>query len=680
MQRSESSLRKRGDVAQVSFDKSCQLAMLEPCLRSSGDTIRISSRKEPEMRATSPDFPDFLRPVGGRSAKAERKSGGEVRRQHHRDVASIYLDKSPRLAMLEPCPEWQGALSAESHTTLLNAATAARAGVAKTGQPGCAGGKTVRLSSDCASTPGRAGPWVMMDSCDVRNAFVVESCAQRRRDDRGKLGGSVAGRRRMGNILESRVPSLSRLLSVGALLLVVTDARAQLWSNPTLVAREEFLGGPAQLVCALGDTLWVMDGAWDSVSSAFQVRAYSCTGDSWCGPVTLWTDSAGDFWCTGCASGDSRGRIWVSWSTVLPGQWPPYYWNGAVRFAFRDTSGWHSPDSACYGMTSCPGGMNFAGDRRGNWYMGYSLGYGGGTTGGMGAHYQRWLGSRWDSVIPGLGGGMRTSCGPPLLSMDPDSGLWAAMSYTHGDSHELRVYRVFARTASVRHRLSFSIDYAIATDSSGGVWIIHRQIEDARLRWIRIEHEQIVDSGLVYEPVASNVVAAVDPQGVIWTAWRHGSAVWASYNRGLGWTEPEVVTDSQTALDGLAFDGEGLPSVIFERSVGQMSDIFVTRRLSHVQAAEQRPTHQPSSPLRLLSHSPCNYGVLVEFEVGSAAQVRLRISDISGRTVAALARENLKPGVYRREWQASPDIPNGIYFLSLDVGSYNEIRKLVVVR
>jgi hypothetical protein len=64
------------------------------------------------------------------------------------------------------------------------------------------------------------------------------------------------------------------LLLLTVFALTPKTARAQLWSNPTLVAREVDIGGPAQLVYAPGDTFWLISSAGDTLSGAEQMIAY----------------------------------------------------------------------------------------------------------------------------------------------------------------------------------------------------------------------------------------------------------------------------------------------------------------------------------------------------------------------------------------------------------------------
>jgi hypothetical protein len=475
------------------------------------------------------------------------------------------------------------------------------------------------------------------------------------------------------------------LLLMTIFALTPKTARAQLWSNPTLVAQVSELGGPAQLLRVAGDTLRLVAGARDTLFGVARMTEYWNAGDSWCGPDVFWSDSVGDFWVSGRAALDPQRRIWATWSSVIPSQWPPYYSDGAVWFALRDNLGWQPADRADQGLTEAPFGMSFTGDRGGDWYLGWGYSDGGGTQFGSGARYQLWQDSLWGSRIR-LRSGFQESYGRPSLSPDPDSGAWAVISHGNYGTDELLVYRLIGGADSLRFSISapsYVVSDGIATDSAGRIWVIYvvgDYVHGGELHWVGIEREQIVDSGLVSTQAVGTVLAAVDPQGVVWAVWRHDSAVWTSYNRGRGWTEPEVVADSSSLLDCIAFDGEGLPQVVFERMTGQQSQICITRRLSHVGAAERRPTKQPGPSVRLLSSNPCAGEARVEFLVGGETRVDLRVRDITGRTVAVLADGILRPGVYCRDWRVAPSVPNGVYFLNFAAGPHNTVQKLVLTR
>ncbi|MBE2218720.1 MAG: T9SS type A sorting domain-containing protein, partial [Ignavibacteria bacterium] len=50
-----------------------------------------------------------------------------------------------------------------------------------------------------------------------------------------------------------------------------------------------------------------------------------------------------------------------------------------------------------------------------------------------------------------------------------------------------------------------------------------------------------------------------------------------------------------------------------------------------------------------------------------------------GKEIAVLVNENLKPGIYEIEWDAS-NIPSGVYFYSLITNEFTQTKKMVVLK
>ena len=75
--------------------------------------------------------------------------------------------------------------------------------------------------------------------------------------------------------------------------------------------------------------------------------------------------------------------------------------------------------------------------------------------------------------------------------------------------------------------------------------------------------------------------------------------------------------------------------------------------------------------------NPFNPSTTVQFTVGAADRVRLRVFDLLGRTVAVLADRRMEPGSYSVEWNADA-APSGVYFCRLDAGSYVAVKKLLL--
>jgi len=97
----------------------------------------------------------------------------------------------------------------------------------------------------------------------------------------------------------------------------------------------------------------------------------------------------------------------------------------------------------------------------------------------------------------------------------------------------------------------------------------------------------------------------------------------------------------------------------------------------------------PVSQTKLLGAFPNPFArtVRLTFQIGNQGQsttgqslISLCVRDVSGRTVATLADEVMKPGIYHRDWEVAPTVPNGIYFLSFRTGDCHRIMKLLKVK
>ncbi len=84
----------------------------------------------------------------------------------------------------------------------------------------------------------------------------------------------------------------------------------------------------------------------------------------------------------------------------------------------------------------------------------------------------------------------------------------------------------------------------------------------------------------------------------------------------------------------------------------------------------------PFNPITKLKFSiPLLRGVAGEAGRG----VLLKVYDVLGKEIAVLVNQNLKPGIYEIEWDAS-NIPSGVYFYSLITSEFTQTKKMVVLK
>ncbi len=77
--------------------------------------------------------------------------------------------------------------------------------------------------------------------------------------------------------------------------------------------------------------------------------------------------------------------------------------------------------------------------------------------------------------------------------------------------------------------------------------------------------------------------------------------------------------------------------------------------------------------------NPFNPETIFRFDIKQSGLVKLRVIDAAGREISTLVNSHLKAGEYEYKWNAS-NLPSGVYFYTLESGSYTETRKMVLVK
>lgn len=77
--------------------------------------------------------------------------------------------------------------------------------------------------------------------------------------------------------------------------------------------------------------------------------------------------------------------------------------------------------------------------------------------------------------------------------------------------------------------------------------------------------------------------------------------------------------------------------------------------------------------------NPFNPSTTFKFNVPSASNVSLKIYDMLGNEITTLVNENLQSGVYEVKFDAST-LSSGVYFYSLNAGSFSATKKMMLVK
>jgi photosystem II stability/assembly factor-like uncharacterized protein len=77
--------------------------------------------------------------------------------------------------------------------------------------------------------------------------------------------------------------------------------------------------------------------------------------------------------------------------------------------------------------------------------------------------------------------------------------------------------------------------------------------------------------------------------------------------------------------------------------------------------------------------NPFNPVTNIEFSVPKSSFVKLAVYDITGRELETLVSDNLTPGMYKADWDASK-YSSGAYFYSITSENYHETRKMILIK
>ncbi len=77
--------------------------------------------------------------------------------------------------------------------------------------------------------------------------------------------------------------------------------------------------------------------------------------------------------------------------------------------------------------------------------------------------------------------------------------------------------------------------------------------------------------------------------------------------------------------------------------------------------------------------NPFNPSTLISYKLAASSDVTLKVYDVLGREVATLVHERQTAGTHSVTFNAA-DLPSGVYFYSLQAGTYSNTKKLLLLK
>jgi hypothetical protein len=138
---------------------------------------------------------------------------------------------------------------------------------------------------------------------------------------------------------------------------------------------------------------------------------------------------------------------------------------------------------------------------------------------------------------------------------------------------------------------------------------------------------------------------------------------WVQKNEGLG----NIKVISLGLVNGFLFAGT-VDNSVWKRALSEIISVNVISTIvpDNFSLSQNYP-------------NPFNPETKIKFDVPKASFTKLIIYDLLGREVTTLVNEELKPGTYGVDWDASA-FSSGVYFYKIISGDYSETKKMVLIK
>jgi acetyl esterase/lipase len=125
-------------------------------------------------------------------------------------------------------------------------------------------------------------------------------------------------------------------------------------------------------------------------------------------------------------------------------------------------------------------------------------------------------------------------------------------------------------------------------------------------------------------------------------------------------------------------NGQHGPGLFIDKYFRMMTDFFLME--SGITSVNTEEKNAPVKVSVSQNYSnPFNPSTTITLALAVESFVSLKVLDSLGQEVSTLVSEEMLPGRYSRQWNAE-GLPSGAYFYRIQVGSYTETKKLIVIR
>ena len=252
-------------------------------------------------------------------------------------------------------------------------------------------------------------------------------------------------------------------------------------------------------------------------------------------------------------------------------------------------------------------------------------------------------------------------------------------------------------------RLTNNSFYSFTPSAAGSGSVVHVVWCDYRDGNPEIYYKRSTDAGISWgidTRLTNNTAVSKYPSvavsgsvvHVVWQDYRGGNCqiyYKRSIDAGVSWGADTRLTNNTTVSEysSVAVSGSVVHVVWMDDRDGN-EEIYYKRDPTGNVGIQNISIEIPSEfSLSQNYPNPFNPTTKIKFELPSGFplgaygndKVVLKVFDITGREIATLVNEQLSPGTYSVDWNASA-FPSGVYFYRLSAGEYKETKRMVLIK
>ena len=146
------------------------------------------------------------------------------------------------------------------------------------------------------------------------------------------------------------------------------------------------------------------------------------------------------------------------------------------------------------------------------------------------------------------------------------------------------------------------------------------------------------------------------------------------------WTKTVGGPEVDAGATVIPTSDHGYIAVGYSESFDPNGDIYVIKIAPDMGVTQEtNGNRQKTAHLFEIQPNPIHNEFTIQYALSGQAEVRILLFDVSGRLISVLANDPQSSGVHREQFKRT-NLPQGIYFITIDIEGRRETRKIILLK